>query len=171
VSKLHPFWKLKAPLLACPEGEQAVNGGFTTGDFTGWTIGSGAITPVISETYQTYPYSARWTCPTGLPSGWKYGKMLLQTFDPPIDVRCITECSIWFAHSGLLYVKGCLQVIYSDSYILDKEYQHDVGWYIIDILALLDPTKKVSSIAFFPQLLYEGEYMHVDTFTCMSHQP
>lgn len=36
MSKMQPFWWFKAPVITCPEGEQIENGGFETGDFTGW---------------------------------------------------------------------------------------------------------------------------------------
>lgn len=171
MSKLHPFWKLKPPAVACPLGEQVINGGFSSGDFTGWDIGDGEYTPTISPYYQTYPWSARWDAPPPLFLEWKNGKTLSQSWDPPIPVLCLTECYVWFAVYGPYYTRSYLKILYSDGTSLTKYYTHESGWYMIDILALMDPTKSVSSIGFWPAFFLQGEYFHIDTFSMVSHQP
>lgn len=82
-AKLHPFWLLKPPAVVCPEGEQMVNGGFETGDGTGWEV------PPTILSNGTYAHSGNYYgfLDTGL---W-----CRQVLDEAVLVVCIETFVIW----------------------------------------------------------------------------
>ena len=77
----------------CVSGEHVTNGGFETGDWTGWTHSSG--TSGIGSSYpHTGTYHARlWSNYLG-GDDWEYGWMK-QEFSEPIPTKCIIAFEFW----------------------------------------------------------------------------
>jgi len=130
--KLFPFWWLKKP--PCPSGEQIINGGFETGDFTGWVCTDGWVTT-------DNPHSGVY-CAEIWPSG---SRELYQVLTSPIPVYCIASFDFWYRNAASTYFK----VVYSDGTSTDWVPLPDVtDWTHYDILPHLDSSKMVSEIHF-----------------------
>jgi len=133
--KVQPFWWFKPPAIICPEGEQVVNGGFETGDFTGWTNNGADISTqyVHSGTYSAFLYSAS----------------IQQDFATPILKECIESFGFWvyFIDTGILPDAWC-DVYFSDGDMISVPILQIAGWTYYDILAQIPNGKSVSYFVF-----------------------
>jgi hypothetical protein len=138
---LFPFWRLKAVVVppVCPEGEQMVNGGFETGDSTGWT---GPFLNIVTDPVHSGVYA----CELG------YQLYMSQTLAETITVDCIESWDVWvYGSLGGGGYKAALAIIvtYTDATTTSwTEYNLDPAWLKIDILSHLESGKTVESIYF-----------------------
>jgi len=86
-------------LLACPSGEQIINGDFETGDATGWTLTDGIVQSSVkhSGTYAAQIY----------PSG---PRLLSQTLATPVPVNCIQTFGLWWFNGPA----STVDIVYTD---------------------------------------------------------
>lgn len=84
----------------CPTGEYVTNGGFETGDFTGWTNNGTAISGVS----HSGSYSAVFSV----------GDSISQTLITPIPSEC-ASVTLWIKVLGCFYVTMKLTLTYTDS--------------------------------------------------------
>jgi hypothetical protein len=151
--KMQPFWWFLSPLVPCPEGEQIVNGGFETGDFTGWTNTGWTI----NERYAgCNDPAANIGCPhTGQYSAYSYSMagLLRQDFATLIPVRCITSFGLWVEtrHETTLiivtigYTEGDPTIVYLDT---------APNWTYLDLLGYCEAGKTISYI----EIWYQNSY-------------
>jgi hypothetical protein len=131
---LSPVLQAISPELICPSGEQIVNGGFETGDFTGWVCNDGVVTT-------DNPHSGTY-CAQVYPSG---PRQLNQTLSSPILVGCISSFNFWRRNSQSAYVR----VVYSDGTNTGWITLPDVTpWTDFDLMPYLTSGKYVSEINF-----------------------
>jgi hypothetical protein len=71
------------PNVICPSGEQIVNGGFETGDFTGWSVGGSLFVTTDA------PYEGLY-CARSYSNGSVY-----QILSEPVPVSCVDEDTIF----------------------------------------------------------------------------
>jgi len=79
-AKLFPFWKLKKAAYYCPSGEQIINGGFETGDTTGWKV---SYTIATSDQAHSGTYSAHFVTEA----------YIKQAFS--LRVECVQSLTLW----------------------------------------------------------------------------
>lgn len=128
--------------VPCPSGEQFVNGGFETGDFTGWTHTGG---------WKIFPYDYH----TGLYSAMTSADGVLeQDFSSPIPVACFKTFEVWVA--GTYYAPCVLQcgsmyidILYSDLTYTRIDWTAPSGaWTLINLLSYVEAGKKVTGVRF-----------------------
>ena len=145
-----------------PAGEQAVNGGFETGDTTGWT--GTDLSDVTSIT--GYVHSGTYACNIGQhgnPCSPTYGQ-LIQTWVTPIPVSSIQSMSVWVrAIDGLQGSAGYIIITYSDltTVTINPTTQFQ-QWLQVNILPSLNQAKSVKSITMGKTGPYGFDY--VDDF-------
>jgi hypothetical protein len=88
---LSPVLQAISPELVCPSGEQIVNGGFETGDLTGWTtsnigVGKGEVLSV--NPYEGIYHFRLYDLPYGSPS-----PSIAQNFKELVSSECLTDTS------------------------------------------------------------------------------
>jgi hypothetical protein len=131
----------------CISGEQVTNGGFETGDFTGWINSNWSIH--VRAVGCDDPYG-NVGCPhTGDYSAISYSSLgvLHQDFVTPIPVRCIQSFGFWIQAKGgdegkpftvtLAYTQGSPTII---------NLTADAIWAYIDLLGSCEAGKSVVSI-------------------------
>ena len=143
LAKMQPFWYFNPPISVCPEGEQIVNGGFETGDFTGW-IETGNNQEITSFD----PHSGAYCVNLYMFQSWIGA--IKQELIEPISYSCIDSFTTWFAagQSGGDYLT--ITVTYTDDTTTEwTEFTGaDVDWHEINIKSHLDEAKSVKSIEF-----------------------
>jgi len=130
--------------VACPSGEQIVNGGFETGDFTGWTS------------------TGDWSMLTFKPHSGSYcaytntSPPLEQDFAIPIAGKCFKTFEAWVKAdyqpgpcppplSGELYI----DILYTDGTYTRVDYvSSGLVWVLINLLTVLETSKTVKGIRF-----------------------
>jgi len=135
------------PPLACPSGEQITNGGFETGDFTGWTATGDWV--VSWEWAHSGLYGAMILTYYETVSG-----TLRQNFATSIPVACFTATSafeIW-----AIALSGCIpsitvqkiEIIYTDDSVteIDLSGLSPGIWTRIDLKSVLQSGKTVKAI-------------------------
>jgi len=141
-SNISPVVQCIGAELVCPTGEQLVNGGFETGDFTGWTATGGW--QVVSFDKHSGTYSA-YTNSDGV---------LEQDFSEPIHVECFTVFEVYVAGT---FGGGCpplrgrmyIDILYSDLTYTRIDWQNPSGgWHLINLLDYVETGKKVKGIRF-----------------------
>ena len=124
--------------LPCPTGEQIVNGGFETGDFTGWTVtgtpavlcdGGGALGTVCYVYDEGAPFSVE------------------QELATPVSYACIQTFRLFYLNYGCNFPSVEVIITYSDDTtttinILASHYD----WTELNIKDYLEPTKAVKKI-------------------------
>ena len=140
-------------VIICPSGEQIINGGFETSDFTGWSAASNWHIDFWSGGHSgsCFAYS-------------DYGSGTLeQDFENPIPGECFTTFEVWGKGT---YQGGCGQDEFGEMYI-DILYTDDTytridwtvlsaGWSLINLKASLVTSKTVKGIRFIRVAYYVG---------------
>jgi len=150
-AKMQPFWWFKAPTVP-PPTEQIVNGGFETGDTTGWTCGGS--TPYCSaETESPHSGSYCGRVNNADPASW-----IEQEFSPVLVSSIVTfEFYNRTGEGG----HARAEITYSDDTTVTIV---DTGtgwtWRQIDLKSALDPTKSVKKIRFY--YLEAGNVLDID---------
>jgi hypothetical protein len=126
-------------LIACASGEQIVNGGFETGDFTGWTKTGD-------------PWIVNWDKHSGIYGceTWTINDSIEQEFGA-IAYECISTFKFWTKQSfDTVTAELEVTVTYDDDTQLQwiEGHRGHVNWIETDVKAKLDPTKKVKKIKF-----------------------
>jgi len=172
MSKMQPFWYFIPPPFACPEGEQVVNGGFETGDWTGWTYSTENNSAIGSSNPRSGKYHARlWRGMNPLPPwNWVYG-WIRQDFPVPIRAECFTAFGYWarvdqaiaYATFTIGYDDGSQMVM--DDLIIDASYRYH------DHLSSLASGKKVSWFKIQYKILQWDTNLDIDDVTGVTTQP
>lgn len=127
----------------CPTGDQITNGGFETGDLTGWTSNNADTS---SGHHHSGSYSAYilWDDCLGT-SGY-----LTQSFSPVIPVYCITELSLYAKNTCGTNPSYAVNILatYSDATTdnIQKTGTNSSTWTKLNFTAGLTSTKLLSSI-------------------------
>jgi hypothetical protein len=132
-----------AKRLVCPSGEQIVNGGFETGDFTGW-IQTGNNQEITTFDPHSGTYCAN------LYRFQTYIGGIKQELTEPISFNCIDTFEAWFAAGQSSGDYLTIVITYSDDTTTEwTEFTGpDVDWHKIDIKSHLDSSKSVKAIEF-----------------------
>jgi hypothetical protein len=171
-SNLSPVLQAISPELVCPSGEQIVNGGFETGDWTGWTHSS-SCSAIGGPLTHSGNYKARlWR--TYLGGGvWVYG-WIRQDFPTSIRAECFTSLGYWCrydqAWSIVLFTIG-----YDDGSVTTIEDTINSDLYVyFDHLSSLTAGKKVAYIKIEylrPGQEPYGSNIDIDDVTGVTTQP
>ena len=128
-------------VVACPSGEQIVNGGFETGDFTGWEYNPWVIVANYYPHSGTYHAVLEYTPP----GGW-----IKQTFTPAIPIECIASLSFWMMNClGSSY--NCttkVTLYYDDDTENSTEFSVKGEYELLNLLPFLISGKKLSYVKF-----------------------
>jgi len=136
------------PVPPCPIGEQIENGGFETGDFTGWTNTGFVISDLITPPWE--PYEGSYCIKT-----FDSGIELSQTFVSPISYGCWNGGSIF-----QLYIKGNtsfsptyydgvdIHILYDDASetLVDARVSDPYVWKLINLKSYVEVGKTVVGI-------------------------
>jgi len=148
LAKMQPFWYFNPPIPICPSGEQIVNGGFETGNFTGWTVVGAPI--VQSGIVHSGSYAARLALDA-----------IYQSLGG-ITVACLATAELWY------YKYVIVRITFTDDTTWTKVAQN-VGfqWAELDLLPTLQGTygdKAINTV-----MIYEdgGVYIFVDDVSFM----
>jgi len=140
---------------SCPSGEQIINGGFETGDFTGWEE-----TGNNQEISTFDPHSGTYC--VNLYNFGGYVGAIKQELSEPISYDCINSFTAWFA-AGASY-GDYLKIIITYSDNTTTEWTEFTGadndWHEINIKSHLDPNKSVKAIEF--QMTDDSEDVRID---------
>jgi len=143
----------------CPSGEQIVNGGFETGDFTGWTATGDANIISAFPSPHSGSYCVAITAPPGASGS------ISQTLTTPVPTACITETSTfklwihsrygWSPPGGGLFTAI---ITYTDGSqtTVNREITVDETnvWIEWDLKPFLEAGKTIQSI----QIIIENHY-------------
>jgi hypothetical protein len=141
------------PEVICPTGEQITNGGFETGNFTGWTA-SGDVSVTNSPSFGVTPYAGSYCCVCQNTNKTGY---VLQTFPTPIAVACFVASSVFQVHVIGDYSvsppgggKATIDINYTDSTKTTISWEATSAtagkWQTIDLKSYLEAGKTVQSI-------------------------
>jgi len=128
--------------LVCPSGEQIVNGGFETGDFTGWTL---EIDGTYCSVSSTIKHSGAYSAYIKYNPCLHIGGAIKQTFSTAIQGACIESFTLWIYRWSADEIT--IEVGYSDGTVETwTEKPVSEVWTEVNLKAHLDLTKKVSYI-------------------------
>jgi hypothetical protein len=151
----------------CPSGEQIVNGGFETGDLTGWTTDYFEVDWSVPYEGFYHAWLPRTYSPTPITGH------LEQIFTNAIPVGCFKASSLFqvavLLHGACVpYYIGQVEVLYTDgtSTIVDLSGLELGVWHVIDLKSVLEPGKVVKGIKFTCTQAYDSAWS-VDACTCM----
>jgi hypothetical protein len=131
-AKLHPFWRLKAPSITCPEGEQITNGDFEDGDFTGWVCDSGVVQSDIV-------HAGVWAAQI-YPSG---SRLLSQTLAVEVPVECVQTFTLWYKQSS---GSSRVEIIYTDDTETEYDMPNTTDWEQLNLATDLEAGKTIKEI-------------------------
>lgn len=135
MAKMQPFWWFLAPEVVCPSGEQIINGGFETGDFTGWEATGGSVTDQYAR--------------TGTYSAFQYQSFLRQTFTTSIPVSCVQSFKFYVQSPGQgPGVAGDITIHYTDDTTTVIDIECFESWHEYDLTAQLVAGKTIDYIEF-----------------------
>lgn len=128
----------------CGPTNMLVNGGFESGDFSGWEItgsGSSALAATATDP-QSGTFAAQWS-----PDDQDVEVWLSQSFVPMPSQR-ISELSFWARHDEAASSdpSGVLSLVYSDGTSDSTDLSVAETWVQFDFTALLDRQRELSSI-------------------------
>jgi hypothetical protein len=147
----------------CPSGEQIVNGGFETGDFTGWTV---IDTPVIRDATWATPYEGNYCAEladTGVFGG------VAQTFLESIPSTCFKDTSVFEVHlrgnrefSPPKGSKANIYIVYTDDSETQITWEASGAfvWEAVDLKNYVEAGKTVKGIRIYP--VVTGFYVRLD---------
>jgi hypothetical protein len=169
--------------VACPSGEQFVNGGFETGGFTGWNVtGAWAVTTYYLKSFncasggiliEIYPAEGSYFSYIDNTGAGSVTGVLEQDFASPIPVQCFTDASVF---SVTMKHDGCeadpcspgpgpsvwkVEILYTDGTSTTVDCRGDPIWYWTthNLKTVLVPGKTVKGIkitATIPQWIVVG---------------
>jgi len=122
-------------VVVCPSGEQIVNGGFETGDFTGWKATGSAeiVTDGHKGSYFAY-------------MSLSYGSVE-QELPTPISYECIETFELFYQNSGCITPTVEVVITYTDDSATTITIVSQHGdWTKLNIKDYLDPEKTVKKI-------------------------
>lgn len=142
--------------ISCPEGEQIVNGGFETGDLTGWTSHD-------AFTVEFVVHAGSYACELFKSDGDEcHIEQDIETLQgEAIPVICISSFNVWLHGLGTCPpADGYILITYSDSTTTQINF-NDLGndWLEVNILAELNITKSISKIKI---VMTNYSVMHID---------
>jgi len=120
----------------CPSGEQIINGGFETGDFTGWECLDGEVqtTTVHGGVYAARVY----------PSGTR---RLRQTLATAVLVACVTSFGLWYQQAS---DSSYVVILYTDGSDATFYLTATGAWTYFDfVVAGLDAGKSIERISIY----------------------
>jgi hypothetical protein len=141
--KLVCFENATKPSYTCPSGEQIVNGGFETGDFTDWTV-EGSFATVVPGDPHSGTFSAYMSYFGGAPG--YIG--IRQDISSPFRTECVKSFTIWVEGRDLAAASFTVEVGYSDGSSSSQVYNLVDDWvyHQFDLMAVLTPGKEISYI-------------------------
>lgn len=144
--------------LVCPSGEQITNGGFETGDFTGWTKTGDC--PGKCQIRSLHPHSGSYEA--FIQYDWGCGCGIEQTLANETPVECVSAFSVWLYRlaGGAIYIL----VTYTDdsTTFISQDYGAFV-WNQLDMLSDLTVGKTIKSIRFYRYT--DGNVWYIDDVT------
>jgi hypothetical protein len=167
-SNLSPVLQAISPELVCPSGEQIVNGGFETGDFTGWTK-TGDFAVYASNFPPSYEgtYFAR--------NEYYIGKsgVISQNLANEVPVACFGESSIFqiacWGERRPSPPQGAvitIDIIYSDGSETTVQWEapENEVWAVVNLKPYLEAGKKVKGIRITTD---PNKFCGVDAISCI----
>lgn len=152
ITTLTCFLVLFQPISVVFAGEEITNGGFETGDATGWTLTDGAIqsSEVNSGTYAAQIW----------PSGTRRLNQTLSTYAP---VSVISTFTAYYNQSSS---NGVCRTTYSDDTYTDQNLVTTDAWTQIDLLPGLTAGKTVKDVAFINGVV---DHLYIDDVTLITN--
>jgi len=134
MAKMHPFWWFKAPPISCPSGEQIINGGFETGDLTGWEGGFNiGVNGIFAHSGNYYAW-----LDTG---NWAW-----QTLAEAILVECIASFTLWLKCPDPYNQPARITITYSDDTTTEIDVATSSSWTEFNLLPYLVAGKSVKTL-------------------------
>lgn len=139
--------EVDAVFMECPECA-IINGGFETGDWTGWTrIDEGDCELSKCDIIDYNKHTGNWSARLNYDACVETGCCIGQIFDPMILVNCITEFYLWAYNTCSMGEKIKITIYYDDAAPTEIEVATAFNtWVKIDILPYLTAGKTVDSI-------------------------
>jgi len=137
MAKMHPFWWFKAVPIPCPEGEQIVNGGFETGDCTGWDYAPACN--VTSQYAHSGTYSVR-----------LYENWITQLSDLNVPKNCIESFGFWAlrARAGNTFIIYFTDGTDTGEITIRDRIGYSTEWLYVDLTNDVPDGKSVKNIKF-----------------------
>jgi len=152
MAKMQPFWWFLAP----PILEKIINGGFETGDFTGWTT-SGNVS-ISSASPHSGTKHARFNAQNAL---------ITQTFSAPIPKSRMSSFGLYWKASGE-WINPYLRVgvYYSVTKVwhyIEMEFPRPATYTYVDILATIPDGESIGAIDIAALAQFSsGDYFDLD---------
>ena len=134
--------------LVCPSGEQNTNGGFETGDLTGWTVGNQKAFPEGAHIYSNGAGEGTYYCIIHATiSPFTYTE---QDFANEVPASCIKETSIFqiLIRCSLAGGKLWIYLVYTDASETEVIYTttQDLIWETLNLKPYIEAEKTLKGI-------------------------